>query len=436
MALGIGVNVVLLAYYKYANFLIQNLSEVFAVRWEIRSPILPLGISFFTFTQIAYLVDAYRGSAREYSATRYGLFVSYFPHLIAGPVLHHKEMMPQFEDRSNYRVLGANLAAGLTYFALGLFKKTVIADGVGDFAKPIFNAAAERISLTAADAWGGVLAYTFQLYFDFSAYSDMAIGLALMMGVRLPLNFDSPYKAVNIIEFWRRWHMTLSRFLRDYVYVPLGGNRHGKVRRYVNLFATMLVGGLWHGAGWTFVLWGGLHGVYLIINHAWHAFRKKLGHDPSGPGVWWGRLLGRAVTFFAVALGWVFFRAANFESAERILSAMFSAGTWHLSPFYAEIVHNSSVDKWTRMVGVSLSSHFLLLVILLVSYALVVVAPNTQQIMAGYYSPPGMTEQRPSLKLALLQWRPSLTWAVLIAATSIWGLLHLSQVSEFLYFQF
>jgi D-alanyl-lipoteichoic acid acyltransferase DltB (MBOAT superfamily) len=254
----IAVDLLLLGYYKYANFFVENLNAPLGTQISLGAIILPLGISFFTFTQIAFLVDAYQGKAREYSFIHYSLFVTYFPHLIAGPILHHAEMMPQFAQRETYRPDYDKIAAGVTLFVLGLAKKVLIADDVGGYVAPFFDAARSGAPLTFLEAWCGALAYTFQLYFDFSGYSDMAVGLSLMFGVRLPINFHSPYKAANIIEFWRRWHMTLSRFLRDYLYVPLGGNRKGAARRYINLFITMLLGGLWHGAGWTFVMWGSI----------------------------------------------------------------------------------------------------------------------------------------------------------------------------------
>lgn len=235
--------------------------------------ILPIGISFYTFTQIAFLVDTFQGKVNEYRFTHYLLFVTYFPHLIAGPVLHHKEMMPQFADSKIYKFSATDFAVGITIFCIGLAKKVLIADNLAPYASPLFSGAASPSFLVA---WGGVLAYTFQLYFDFSAYSDMAIGLSRLFGVKLPLNFNSPYKAVNISEFWRRWHMTLSRFLKDYLYIPLGGNRTGTIRRYRNLITVMLLGGLWHGAGCNFVIWGGLHGVYLIIHQGWRKLSELL----------------------------------------------------------------------------------------------------------------------------------------------------------------
>jgi alginate O-acetyltransferase complex protein AlgI len=311
----------LLGYYKYANFFVDSLNALAGTGFQLGKIVLPIGISFFTFTQIAYLVDAYQGKARESSPVHYLLFVSYFPHLIAGPILHHSEMMPQFADPRTYRFDVTNFSIGAVFFFIGLFKKVVLADGVQPFVGPVFDVD-PSYRLTFLEAWLGTLAYTLQLYFDFSGYSDMAIGLSKMLNIDLPLNFNSPYKAHNIVEFWRRWHMTLSRFLRDYLYIPLGGNRHGSPRRYVNLMVTMLLGGLWHGAGWNFVIWGGLHGLYLACNHAWQSFRVGvLGHD-LGRQTAPGRAMGIALTFLAVVVAWAFFRAPTLSAALNVLGGM------------------------------------------------------------------------------------------------------------------
>ena len=315
----IAVNLSLLSYFKYTNFFIASANEFFGSHIPILDIILPLGISFFTFTQIAFLVDVYRGIAREVNFIHYLLFVTYFPHLIAGPVLHHKQMMPQFANPATYRINPELIAAGLTLFVLGLSKKVLIADSFAEYASPIFNAAHDSQVLMLVEAWIGALAYTLQLYFDFSGYSDMAIGSSLMFNVRLPLNFNSPYKATNIIDFWRRWHMTLSAFLRDYLYFSLGGNRKGPVRRYANLAATMLLGGLWHGAGWPFIVWGGLHGLYLMINHGWRELKVRLGWGDGGRIA---KLTAGALTFLAVVVAFVFFRADSFKSAMLVLSGM------------------------------------------------------------------------------------------------------------------
>lgn len=412
---GVATNLLLLGYYKYANFFVDSVVALTGWPWTLQTVILPLGISFFTFTQIAYLVDTYRGEVRESNYLHYGLFVTYFPHLIAGPVLHHKEMMPQFGAAATYRVDARHLSVGLTMFAIGLFKKVLIADGIGPFAGPVFAAAEQGHALGALEAWGGVLAYTFQLYFDFSAYSDMAIGLSLLFGIRLPLNFDSPYKASSIIDFWRRWHITLSRFLRDYLYIALGGNRHGKARRYLNLFLTMLLGGLWHGAGWTFVVWGALHGVYLMVNHAWRFLVQNLGRDPLFTGMA-GRMLGVAVTFVAVVIAWVFFRAQTLGGAWHLLQAMMGLG--------------ADSSQWTAYASMRDGATKLrdaLLLCALVVWCL----PNAQQLLHDE-RPALQSSERP----ARWQWRPNLRWFVFTALLLASALKEIGDVSEFLYFQF
>jgi alginate O-acetyltransferase complex protein AlgI len=436
LVLAIAANLALLAYYKYANFFVDNLNAVFGTQAGLGEIILPLGISFFTFTQIAFLADAYQGKAREYSLVHYGLFVTYFPHLIAGPILHHREMMPQFELREIYRPSCDNLAAGLTIFIIGLAKKVLIADEIGPYAAPFFDAARSGVVLTFVEAWCGALAYTFQLYFDFSGYSDMAVGLSLMFGVRLPINFHSPYKAVNIIEFWRHWHMTLSRFLRDYLYVPLGGNRKGPLRRYINLIVTMLLGGLWHGAGWTFVIWGGLHGVYLAVNHAWRVLRARLGHDlgRSTPG---GRALGCLVTFLAVVVGWVVFRADSLASAIVMLRGMAGLQGFTLPDHW--LAKWGELGVWLAANGVTFADSRGLVRAGLVNWiaillAVVWFAPNTQQIMRRCRPALGVPDD--GAYRGRLQWRPVGWVAVPVALIALAAIANLHRRSEFLYFQF
>src|ERR1700733_6779092 len=302
LTIGVAGDLVVLGYFKYAGFLAANLNAMFSTGLSV-NVLLPVGISFYTFTQIAFLVDAYRGKVARYALPHYALFVTYFPHLIAGPILHHKDMIPQFERAESKRPDPHLILCGLIIFAIGLFKKTCLADGIQPLVAPAFGANYPSFD----QAWIGALAYTFQLYFDFSGYSDMAIGISLMFGIFLPLNFNSPYKATSIIDFWRRWHMTLSQFLRDYLYIPLGGNRHGRVLRYVNLGITMVLGGLWHGAAWTFVIWGALHGVYLCGIHAWTHFGPK----PSPRFARLADIAGVILTFSAVVIAWVFFRAPD-----------------------------------------------------------------------------------------------------------------------------
>ena len=429
------VDLAVLAYYKYANFFLTGLNQVAVMDLSLGEIILPLGISFFTFTQIAFLADVYFGKAREYNFVHYGLFVTYFPHLIAGPVLHHAEMMPQFVQPATYRFSFENAAVGITIFTLGLFKKVMLADNVGAYARPVFDAAAAGVELTLLEAWCGALAYTFQLYFDFSGYSDMAIGLSRLFGIVLPLNFHSLYKAINIIDFWRRWHMTLSRFLRDYLYIPLGGNRKGPARRHANLMLTMLLGGLWHGAGWTFVLWGALHGVYLVINHGWHALRRRLGHDRLR-ATRWGRACGCVITFLAVVIGWALFRAADLPAAFVMLKAMAGFNGLVLPDFW--LPKWGVFGQWLAAHGVQFGDtrglvgggmvNWIWILLLVVWFA-----PNTQQLLAAY---------RPALALLAdeyrgrLVWRPTRAYALLAAALALLAIFNLHRQSEFLYFQF
>jgi len=430
----ITANLCLLAYYKYANFFITNFNAATGSGLSIEEIILPLGISFFTFTQIAFLVDAHQGKAREYNLVHYSLFVTYFPHLIAGPILHHGEMMPQFARSEIYRPQYDMIAAGLTLFVIGLAKKVLIADGVAPYVAPVFDAPGAGITLTMFEAWCGALAYTFQLYFDFSGYSDMAIGLSLLFGVRLPVNFHSPYKAASIVEFWRRWHMTLSRFLRDYLYVPLGGNRKGARRRYFSLLLTMLLGGLWHGAGWTFVLWGALHGVYLVINHAWRALRRRLGHDRRHP-TRAGHAAACLLTFAAVVAGWVVFRAPDIGTAGAILKAM--AGFNGLVLPDAWLARSGGLGELLIAVGVEFGAtpglprtgviHWIWLLLLVVWFA-----PNSQQIMAAAKPALGVPPEPGSR----LEWRAGPASAVLTLGLALAVIVNLSRHSEFLYFQF
>jgi D-alanyl-lipoteichoic acid acyltransferase DltB (MBOAT superfamily) len=425
---GIAANLGLLGYYKYLGFLVDTLNSLGATEWSFAAIILLPGISFFTFQQIAYLVDAYAGKAREYDFVDYALFVSFFPQLIAGPIVHHSEMMPQFRRPEIVGLSARNFSIGMTMFTVGLFEKVIVADGLMLFVGPVFSKAAGAQPAHFTEAWIAALAYTLQLYFDFAGYSDMALGLGRLFGIRIPLNFNSPYRAASIIDFWQRWHMTLSRFLRDYLYIPLGGNRRGPVRRYANLLITMLLGGLWHGAGWTFVAWGGLHGVLLMINHGWRALRgaaparsdDKPGADgvadpPAGPNPL-ARFLGRAATLLAVVCGWVLFRADTFAAAGEILTAMFGGRGFTLS-----------LDADTRWAP---------LYIALAGFAAIAL-PNLQELM-GRYSPTVGYSLRPArgTLLSRLQWRPTACRALLTAALFLWTVSRLSKATEFIYYRF
>lgn len=304
LILGVVFNLSLIFFFKYYDLVFIHTLKITSAHWN---DIIPLGISFYTFTQIAYLVDTWNGKAhKDKSFISYCLFVTYFPHLIAGPILHHKDMLAQFADKTLYRTDYKNIFHGLIFFVIGLSKKILLADSLIPYVKPVFQAVAQGEHVYPLECWCGILAYSFLLYFDFSGYSDMAIGISKFFNFDLPKNFASPYKAFNIIEFWRRWHMSLSSFLRDYLYIPLGGNRKGKLMRYANLTITMVVGGMWHGANWTFLFWGLYHGLLLVANHLLSSTRKT------------SRSMGVCkvgFTFFLVLLGWVLFRSESLSAA-------------------------------------------------------------------------------------------------------------------------
>ncbi|OQX61328.1 MAG: membrane-bound O-acyltransferase family protein [Desulfococcus sp. 4484_241] len=439
LTLGIAVNLGLLGYFKYANFFVDNLSAITGLHLKLAPIVLPLAISFFTFQQISYLVDTYRGRSEEHSFLNYCLFVTFFPQLIAGPIVHHSEMLPQFGRAETFRFDSQKVAVGITIFFFGLFKKVIIADGMAPYATPVFEAVRLHYGPSFLEAWEGALAYTLQIYYDFSGYSDMAIGLAYLFGIRIPLNFNSPYKSLNIIDFWRRWHISLSRFLRDYLYIPLGGNRKGEARRHVNIMITMLLGGLWHGAAWTFVLWGGLHGMFLVVNHLWLNLKKRYGFQ-GGAG-FAGRLCAGTLTFLSVTVAWVFFRADSASAAGRMLAAMAGQNGFALPEKYlhkfgalAGSLSHMGVDFRYMHYFKGSNEVIYILVALLVAWF----APNVQQIMNSYKPYINIMAKRKTLPdpPTWLAWRPSIGWAAILVACVLTSILMMSRASEFLYFQF
>ncbi|HIP44420.1 MAG TPA: MBOAT family protein [Sulfurospirillum arcachonense] len=401
--IGIVANLSLLGYFKYADFFIENTNLLLGSSFPLLYLLLPLAISFFTFQQVAYLVDSYRGETKEYDFLNYTLFVTFFPQLIAGPIVHHKEMMPQFAKAKNRIINRYNIAIGLFIFSIGLFKKVVIADSFSIIATQGFDNA-EVLNLI--EGWITSLSYTFQLYFDFSGYTDMAIGVALLFNIRLPINFNSPYKATSIQDFWRRWHITLSRFLKDYIYIPLGGNRKTEIRTYTNLFTTFLIGGIWHGAGWTFVFWGALHGFALMIHRLWQKAGLKM------PIV-----LAWFVTFNFVNIAWVFFRAKEWEDAIKVLKGMFGFSGVALPNVLASklaFLQAHGVEFGMFMSHVKGTN--ITLVHLVLAFVVVLGVKNS-----AYY---------------LENFKPTKRYAVLSALLFTWGFFSLNKVSEFLYFNF
>lgn len=433
-------NLAVLGYFKYATFFADNLAQLFG--WPVaegpRTVNLPLGISFIAFQKIAYLVDVYQKKIKPAGIFDFSVFASFFPQLVAGPIVHYREIGPQLLREEKNPPVAERLSIGVTLFAIGLFKKVVLADSISPFANNIFNAAADGATLTFFEAWLGTLCYGLQIYFDFSGYCDMAIGIARMFGIKLPVNFFSPYRARNVIEFWRRWHITLSRFLRDYLYIPLGGNRRGRGRHFVNLMITMALGGLWHGASWNFVLWGVLHGVYLAINHAWQMIWPRPKTRRNTGGMSW---FGGTLTFIVVMVAWVPFRANTLATTLSIWKSMVGLNGISLPKAWA--VYGAQMP-WLTDLGLrfdgahsgNLFAAYQLMPVLLAGLAIVFFAPNTTQFMAHY---------RPVLDFNGLvgpathwapRWRPTMLWALFTAALLIVAILTPLQSSDFIYYQF
>jgi D-alanyl-lipoteichoic acid acyltransferase DltB (MBOAT superfamily) len=413
LAFSILINIGILAYYKYAGFLCDNLNALFTCAWSLGKIILPLGVSFFTFTQIAYLTDCRQGKVSKSSFIDYLLFVTYFPHLIAGPILHHACMIPQFRLAGVTRVEWNNCATGLVILSIGLAKKLLLADNLSVLATPVFDRAHLGNIPLMAEAWAAVIAYSLQLYFDFSGYCDMAVGISLFFNIRLPVNFNSPYKSTSIIDFWRRWHITLSNFLRDYLYIPLGGNRKGSFRRYFKVLLTMLIGGLWHGAGWNFLIWGALHGIYLMVNHSFRSFCRFNLPDVIRPII---ALLSVAFTYLCVLLGWVFFRSQDLMTASRMLRGMVG------------------MESVTWKSHAPLELYCFLYICLLIVW----IFPNSQEITR--YTEYGQQDQEwGNQSLVKKQWNPE-SWIGWVMPGLLLGISLLimtnGKPSEFLYFQF
>ena len=456
------INLFVLGYFKYTNFFIGALSDITSTPITPLDILLPLGISFFTFTQIAFLVDVSRGFASEHNFTRYLLFVTYFPHLIAGPVLHHKQMMPQFANPENFRFNYENVCVGLSIFILGLAKKVFLADSFGEIANPVFNAGGTTTSLNFFEAWVGALSYTLQLYFDFSAYSDMAIGLSLIFNIRLPLNFNSPFKAKSVIDFWQRWHMSLTKYIGEYLYTPislklmrLGLGKHFLLEALYTLvlptLITFFIIGFWHGANYTFIVFGLLHGCYLIINHWWRAFKKK--HRLPAQGTRISRLCSCGLTYLCVVIALVFFRADTLQSALEICSAMLGLHGISLpSTIASQFAIATSSLGFTGITFDGIfpnkllqQSYWYIFSLLLLGHVIVWGLPNIHQMMQPYKIACEDLGARPLVKrkpldgiLRWLTWQGNFIWASALGALFFAVLLALAsnKPSSFLYYQF
>ncbi|OCS87049.1 MBOAT family O-acyltransferase [Caryophanon latum] len=403
LTVGIVLNVIFLGYYKYTDFFIDTINTALSTNMALLHLALPLAISFFTFEQISYLVDSYRGETKHYTLLDYSMFVTFFPKLIAGPIVYHNEIIPQFESEETKKINWSNISAGVFIFAVGLFKKVAIAD---TFAVWATNGFENSSKLTLIEGWITSLSYTMQLYFDFSGYCDMAIGIALLFNINLLQNFNSPYKALDIQDFWRRWHMTLGRFLTHYIYVPLGGNRKGKRRTYINIFIIFMISGFWHGAGWTFIFWGFLHGVASMICRYW----KMAGYKMNKFVAWF-------ITFNFVNIAWVFFRAESWGQAIEVLKSMLGLNGISLPKFFeskAAILSDYNIQF----------NNFYLSNIEVIQVSLL--------IMVSLYV---CTKLKNSIQM-MKEFNPTPLYSLFIIVILTYGILNLSNVSEFLYFNF
>lgn len=405
LVIGLAFNIGLIFYFKYYDFFIENINALFQTNVMLKNILLPLGISFFTFQQISFIVDAYKGETGDYSLTDYALFVTFFPQLIAGPIVTHSEMIPQFQDENRKKPDLDLFAKGIVIFTIGLFKKVIVAD--------TFGLAVEwgYANVNALDATNGILLmlfYAMQLYFDFSGYCDMAVGIGRLFGVIIPINFNSPYKSANMIEFWKRWHITLNRFMTNYVYIPLGGNRKGTVRTYFNLFMIFFVSGIWHGAGWTYIIWGCLSGGAYLLNRLCRKWVDRLPQLLTGFFTF---------TFFIISI--VYFRAESVTQANQLLGNILQLNFGKINQALSKPFNLSEfwyVIKIFRLDRLPYSEHYLCIVFLVISLLAVLLCKNTMEIAE-------------SLK-------PRVWNSLLIAVMFVWCVASFAGVSTFLYFNF
>jgi D-alanyl-lipoteichoic acid acyltransferase DltB (MBOAT superfamily) len=432
LTLGIVANVLFLGYFKYSNFFLDNINSIFGLDIRIQAIALPLAISFFTIQQIAFLVDTYRGGTNGLNFLKYCTFVTYFPKLLSGPIVRLHEMMPEIDNEKRLIFNMNDLVIGLTSVALGLFKKVILADHLAGFADPVFVSASSGTSIGFFDGWIGAMTYAFQLYFDFSGYCDMAIGIALMFGIRLPLNFYSPYKASSIIDFWRRWHITLSHFIRDCLYIPMGGSRKGFPRQVLVLLVAMAIVGLWHGAGWTFVIWGAMHGVYLVVNHGWRQMQKTLGWEFRESR--FRTLVAILITFIAVTVAWVFFRADSAATAVAIIKGMVGLNGFTLPTGFLQFLYTIQQFMAGNFALGGLPSFDASVLWILMSFVICWFLPNVQEYLSEFKPTlDSFTETPDSTRFSWLSWKPSFGQALGIGAITVLTFLMATHISNFIY---
>ena len=441
LIMGVFVNLSILVYFKYSNFFIENINELFGLNFILYSIILPLGISFFTFQQISFLMDLFRNEKLYIKMNYYFLFVTFFPQLIAGPIVNYREMVDQYDPSKNkLNNIWSNLSIGITLITIGLFKKVIIADKLAFWSDKAFVYSANEGTLTFLESWLNVLCFSFQIYFDFSAYSDIALGLALLFGFKLPINFFSPYKATNIIEFWRLWHITLSRFLKNYLYIPLGGNKFGKVRQFVNLFVVMAIGGFWHGASWTFILWGIMHGIFLSINHYLnYAYTKlKINFIRENKIYFW---ISRILTFFLVSFAWVLFRSDDLNSAKNMYLSLFGFNGFSLPTHYEFLL--GSFSNYLKYFGVTFENMTnygggMQVLWVLGGFFWVWFLPNSIEFMQKFDFFIKSNNFKFSSNKNYLYWVPNKVYNFIFSTTLIIIIIKIfqGQEGEFIYFQF
>lgn len=431
---GIIANLLVLCVFKYINFLMGSASFIFGFSYTSLSILLPLAISFFTFQQIAFIVDCFKGKATKASILEYSLFVTFFPQLIAGPIVQHYELVPQLQKNNSLTLRWQNVAVGISIFIVGLAKKAILADSLAPYADRFFSTSYSG-DYRFLDSWLGMLTYASQLYFDFSGYADMAIGLGRIFGIVLPLNFKSPYKSLSIVDFWRRWHITLSTFLRDYLYIPLGGNAKGKLIRYVNLMITMLLGGLWHGADWSFVIWGGVHGLFLVINHLWRSVRVNFVSQET-----WSKsrlvcFSSWLLTFCSVCFAWVFFRAESSSQALKVINGLVGLNGLELPAQLASISLfeslGASFSSFSGRVG---SFEIRGTGILLISIFIALACPSTSQIFKEYLGNSQVVGNKEIRKI--YHWRAGTVQLITLAVMLVVSVFFVNSISSFIYFNF